>query len=731
LPSLFTASWCATGLPYSDPGDGLGLQGMVANKPGIMLTYWMTATESTAQLPTYLDALNGEQRAAAEFGIGEKAADGPLLVIAGAGTGKTNTLAHRVVRLIEAGADPFRILLLTFSRRAADEMTRRAERIASRALGEGAAAALAWAGTFHGIGAKLLREHADQLGLDVSFTIHDREDSADLIAVVRHDLGLSATKERFPTARTCLEIYSRVVNAQLPLTEVLKDTFPWCVNWSGELRRLFGSYVEAKQAQMVLDYDDLLLHWAQGMEDPDLAADIRGRFDHVLVDEYQDTNRLQATILTGLKPNGRGLTVVGDDAQAIYSFRAAAVRNILDFPGLFSPPAAILTLTRNYRSTKPILAAANAVIALAPERFAKELWSERASEQRPRLVSVRDEIEQARYVANRVLEDREAGVALKQQAVLFRTASHSNHLEVELARRNIPFVKFGGLKFLDTAHVKDVLAVLRWAENPRDRIAGSRVLNLLPGVGPAHAKRVLDAMAAAPMPFAALSVVKPPPAAAAAWPELAALTQVLRDRELPWPAELDAIQRWYGPHLERIHDDAAIRSADLVQLAQIAIGSASRSDFLTDLTLDPPASTGDHAGPPMLDDDYLNLSTIHSAKGREFRTVHVINVVDGCIPSDLGTGSREEVEEERRLLHVAMTRAKDELHLVLPHRFYHHGQPQRGDRHTYAPRTRFIPNAILSLFETSVWSSAVAQTTGGSAARPRVDVGAKARAMWS
>ncbi|WP_437377654.1 ATP-dependent helicase [Inquilinus limosus] len=711
--------------------DANGRGKRIANKSRMMLTGRMNAAESTTQTPSYLDTLNAEQRAAAEFAIGDSGV-GPLLVIAGAGTGKTNTLAHRVVRLIEAGADPFRILLLTFSRRAADEMKRRTERIASRALGEGAAAALAWAGTFHGIGSRLLRDHADQLGLDVSFTIHDREDSADLMGVIRHELGLSATKERFPTKHACLEIYSRVVNAQLPLSEVLKDTFPWCANWGDELRRLFAGYVEAKQGQMVLDYDDLLLHWAQAMEDPDLADEIRSRFDYVLVDEYQDTNRLQATILTGLKPDGRGLTVVGDDAQAIYSFRAATVRNILDFPGLFTPRATVLTLARNYRSTKPILAAANAVIDLAPERYVKELWSERISEQRPRVVSVRDEIEQARYVADRVLEDREAGVPLKQQAVLFRTSSHSSHLEVELTRRNIPFVKFGGLKFLDSAHVKDVLAVLRWAENPRDRIAGFRVLQLLPGIGPAHSGRVLDEMAAALMPFAALAGSKPPAAAAAAWSDLAALMRALRDRDLTWPAELDAIQRWYGPHLERIHEDAEIRSADLVQLAQIAAGSASRSEFLTDLALDPPEATGDHSGAPLLDDDYLVLSTIHSAKGREFRSVHILNVVDGCIPSDLGTGSREEIEEERRLLHVAMTRAKDDLHLVVPHRFYTHGQPQRGDRHVYAPRTRFIPSQILGLFDASAWSSAVApQSAAPSSARPRIDVGAKARAMWS
>jgi DNA helicase-2/ATP-dependent DNA helicase PcrA len=702
----------------------------IANKPGMMLTGRMNAAESTAHIPSYLDTLNAEQRAAVEFGIGDSAA-GPLLVIAGAGSGKTGTLANRVVRLIETGADPYRILLLTFSRRAADEMKRRAERIAARALGEGAAARLEWAGTFHAIGARLLREHADQLGLDVSFSILDREDAADLMALVRHELGLSATKERFPTKSACLDIYSRVVNAQLPLADVLKDTFPWCANWHDELKRLFGLYVEAKQSQMVLDYDDLLLHWAQAMEDPDLAAEIRERFDHVLVDEYQDTNRLQASILTGLKPDGSGLTVVGDDAQAIYSFRAATVRNILDFPGLFSPLATVLTLSRNYRSNQPILAAANAVIDLAPERYAKQLWSERPSEQRPRLVSVRDEIEQARYVADRVLEDREAGVPLKQQAVLFRTSTHSSHLEVELTRRNIPYVKFGGLKFLDSAHVKDLLAVLRWAENPRDRMAGARVLQLLPGVGPAHSGRMLDQMAAASVPFGALASSRPPAAAAAAWPEMATMMAALRGRDVPWPSELDAIQRWYAPHLERMHEDAAIRAADLVQLAQIAAGAASRSDFLTDLTLDPPQATGDHAGPPLLDDDYLNLSTIHSAKGREFRSVHILHVVDGCIPSDLGTGSTAEVEEERRLLHVAMTRAKDDLHLVVPHRFYTHGQSKRGDQHIYAPRTRFIPDSILGLFEKSTWSSFQTNPGAPAGGRARVDVAAKARAMWT
>ena len=699
-----------------------------------MLTGRMSSAESTPE-SSYLDALNPEQRAAVAFGIEDGRAGGPLLVIAGAGSGKTNTLAHRVVRLIETGADPRRILLLTFSRRAAAEMTRRVQRIGARALGlapDSAAAALDWAGTFHAVGARLLREYADRIGLDIAFSILDREDAADLMNLARHELGLSRTENRFPLKATCLQIYSRVVNAQEPLGAVLKDAFPWCAEWEDQLKRLFGLYVEAKQRQVLLDYDDLLLYWHQAMLEPEIAAEIGARYDNVLVDEYQDTNRLQASILLALKPDGRGLTVVGDDAQAIYGFRSASVRNILDFPRNFDPPAAVVTLSRNYRSTQPILTAANAVISLASQRYAKELWSDRPSAQRPRLVSVRDEAEQARYVVDRVLEERETGTPLKQQAVLFRTSHHSSHLEVELARRNVPFVKFGGLRFLDAAHVKDVLAVLRWAENPRDRMAGFRVLQLLPGIGPAHSGRVLDRMAEAAVPFDALADAKPPAAAAAAWPELAALMGGLRGHGIPWPAELEAVQRWYAPHLERRHDDAEIRMADLVQLAQIAAGSASRSDFLTDVMLDPPEATGDLSGPPLLDDDYLILSTIHSAKGQEWRSVHLLNAVDGCIPSDLGTGSTQEIEEERRLLYVAMTRARDDLHVILPHRFYTHGQAKAGDRHVYAPRTRFIPNALLQHFEMTTWSSTTAAAaTGTAATRTRVDVGAKLRAMWS
>ncbi len=367
----------------------------------------------------------------------------------------------------------------------------------------------------------------------------------------------------------------------------------------------------------------------------------------MLVDEYQDTNRLQSSILLALKPDGRGLTVVGDDAQSIYSFRAATVRNILDFPSQFSPPAEIITLDRNYRSTQPILSAANAVIDLAAERFTKNLWTERHGVERPQLVSVRDETDQALYVVERVLENREGGTALKHQAVLFRASHHSGPLEVELTRRNIPFVKFGGLKFLDAAHVKDVLAFLRFVENPRDRVAGFRVMQLLPGVGPAAAQRTLDYMTETADPIEALGSAPAPPRAGDGWLSFITTARQLASGTAGWPSELELLRLWYDPHLDRIHEDAVTRRADLIQLEQIASGYPSRERFLTELTLDPPDATSDLAGVPLLDEDYLILSTIHSAKGQEWKSVFVLNVVDGCIPSDLATGTTAEIEEER------------------------------------------------------------------------------------
>ena len=462
------------------------------------------------------------------------------------------------------------------------------------------------------------------------------------------------------------------------------------------------------------------------MAEPALAAAVAARFDHVLVDEYQDTNRLQAAILKALKPDGLGLSVVGDDAQSIYAFRAAEVRNILDFPAQFDPPARVITLSRNYRSTQAILDAANAVISLAAERFTKNLWSHKSGE-RPQLVSVEDEMAQARWVADRVLAQRESGLALKSQAVLFRTGHHSAALELELTRRNIPFVKFGGLKFLETAHVKDLLSVLRWVQNPRSRLAGFRVAQLVPGVGPASARRLLDAMEQAADPVAAMNGFKPPAAAAEDWRSWLRTSAVLGAGA--WPDDVILAARWYQPQLERLYEDAAVRQADLVQLARIAAAYPSRERFLAELTLDPPQATSAESGEPHLDEDYLILSTLHSAKGQEWTAVYVLNAVDGCIPSEMATGSSAEIEEERRLLYVAMTRAKRHLALIVPQRFYVTQQAKYGDRHLYGSLTRFIPPRMQSLFaiEKGIPERAVALVPENAVV---VDVGARVRGLF-
>lgn len=685
---------------------------------------------------TIFDRLNPAQAAAVRYGVHSEARAAetpPLLIIAGAGSGKTHTLAHRVAHLILSGADPGRLLLLTFTRRAAAEMTRRAQWICRKAeSGQRASAAreIRWSGTFHAIANRLLRLHAESVGLDPSFTILDRSDAADRIDLLRNELGYARTSRRFPKKATCLAIYSYAVNSRAPLDEVLGRAFPWCNDWTDELRVLFRAYVEDKQAHHVLDYDDLLLYWYHLMVAPELAQLVRDRFDHVLVDEYQDTNALQAAILLGLKPDGAGITVVGDDAQSIYSFRAATVRNILDFPSLFDPPAQILTLEQNYRSTQPILDACNGVIGGSSNQFRKELFSDRRSAERPILCTAEDETCQVDYVVERVLRHREAGIELQRQAVLIRSSHHSDALEVELARRNIPFVKYGGLKFLEAAHIKDVLCVLRWVENPQDAVAAFRVLQLLPGIGPRLARRALNHLEGAGFDLRILPSLTPPPAAAADWPALCALLLLLRDTSTDWHGQVGMVRKWYEPHLERIHDAAGVRSADLEQLEQISSAYPTRERFLTELTLNPPDASGDEAGPPLLDEDYLIVSTIHSAKGQEWDVVYVLNAADGCIPSDMATGSPDQIDEERRLLYVAMTRARDHLYLIHPLRFYRRNQHRNGDGHVYTPRTRFLPDEILDRFlrDTSGRDSLSPDRAAGS--HVRVDVGARLRDMW-
>jgi DNA helicase-2/ATP-dependent DNA helicase PcrA len=541
---------------------------------------------------------------------------------------------------------------------------------------------------------------------------------------------LLGARSRFPKKGTCLAIYSYTVNAGSTLGETLAHFYPWCSEWEAELKRLFAAYVVAKQRGNVLDYDDLLLYWREAARTPAIAAQMRAAFDHILVDEYQDTNRLQAEILLALAPDGAGLTVVGDDAQSIYGFRAANVRNILDFPGQFSPPAMVIALEHNYRSTQPILAAANAVMARASEGFAKTLTSSKPSAELPYLVTVEDEAAQAVFVAEQVLEQREAGIELRHQAVLFRASHHSARLEIELARRNIPFVKYGGLKFIEAAHVKDLLAILRWAENPRDTIAGFRALQLLPGIGPASAKKATAYLGEHRFDLGKLSDFMPPAAAALAWPEFCRLLRDLHNGAIAWAGQIGAVRAWYQPHLERLCDYATARAGDLEQLEQIAAGIPSRERFLSELTLDPPDASGAKAGRPTLDEDYLILSTIHSAKGQEWHAVYVLNLVDGCIPSDMATGKPAQIEEERRLLYVAMTRAKEHLYLVQPLKFFRTQQHRFGNGHMIAPRSRFLPDDIMTLFTRTAASTPRAATDVVPQAVVSVDVGARLRDMW-
>jgi DNA helicase II / ATP-dependent DNA helicase PcrA len=653
------------------------------------------ATEADAVLADALLAdLNPEQRAAAAHG------DGALLIVAGAGTGKTATLAHRVAHLIARGADPGRILLLTFTRRASSEMVRRVDGLLRGSAENGGpelSGARVWGGTFHAVASRLLRIHARDLGMEPDFTIMDRGDSEDLMHLCRSELGLGRGSARFPQKSTCLDIYSRCVNAQAPLTEVLRASFPWCRAAEAELASLFALYTDKKEEQQVLDYDDLLLFWHGLLADPVAGERVRERFDHVLVDEYQDTNVLQAEIVSLLRPDGTGITCVGDDAQAIYSFRAATVRNILDFELRF-PGAEVATLTRNYRSTAPILSATNAIIAEATERRDKELWSAREGGGRPILTTCRDEAEQTDWLCDRILDHREQGTLLKHQCVLFRAQHHSMALEMELSRRHIPFKKYGGLRFVEMAHVKDLVSFLRLAENPRDAMAGLRVLGLVPGIGPKTAANLMRALSESGGDFEVWVGAEVPEPARATWPDVVSVLRALScagPGEVP--SQVHAVRTVYGPLLERRYDNVAARMRDIEQIESLASKAADRSHFLAELVLDPPAYTQDFAGPPVLDEDYLVLSTMHSAKGLEFDSVYVIHAADGNIPSDMATGSPEEVEEERRLFYVACTRAKNHLYVTHPLRYY--TQPYgRSDNHGYAQRTRFLSENVMPHF---------------------------------
>ncbi len=674
-----------------------------------------------------LAELNDEQRAAACHG------SEPLLIVAGAGTGKTATLAHRVAWLIANGAEPGRIALLTFTRRAAGEMQRRSDALLHSLAeqgGAGGAGSRVWGGTFHSVGARLLRLHARDLGMEPDFTILDRGDAEDLMHLCRTQLGLGRGSTRFPQKSTCLDIYSRCVNAQTPLPEVLRSSFPWCKHAEEGLGQLFAAYTDAKEQQQVLDYDDLLLFWRGLLADDVAGQRVRERFDHVLVDEYQDTNALQADIVSLLRPDGTGVTCVGDDAQAIYGFRAATVRNILDFEQRF-PGAHVLTLTRNYRSTAPLLTATNAIIAEASERREKDLWTTREGGGRPSLVTCRDEADQTTWLVDRILDHREQGTQLKQQAVLFRAQHHSMALEMELSRRHIPYRKYGGLRFVEMAHVKDLVSFLRLAENPRDTMAALRVLGLIPGIGPKTAATLATRLAETGGDLEAWVGAEVPEAARETWPEFVSLLRGLAGVRGETPSQVHAVRSVYAPLLELRYDNVAARLADLEQIENLASRCPDRTTLLSELAIDPPAWTSDLAGPPVLDEDWLVLSTMHSAKGLEFDVTYVIHAADGNIPSDMATGTPDEIEEERRLFYVACTRARQHLYVTHPLRYYKAGNPMT-DAYGYAQRTRFVSERVLPHFVPLLASPE--PDHAAEAPLPRAtsaDIRASVRGLWS
>ena len=663
------------------------------------------------------EALNPAQRRAATFGApveGKGLGAGPMLILAGAGTGKTNTLAHRAAHLVLSGIDPARILMLTFTRRAAQEMIRRAQKIVAEVLAErgklgdhSIVSRLLWSGTFHSVGNRILRLYAKHLGLNPNFTVLDRGDAADLMDVIRHELGLSAKDKRFPRKDACLAIYSYRVNTRLSLKQTLAEQYPWCVEWEQDLTRMYREYVGRKQKHNVLDFDDLLLYWHVMMQTPALAQSLSKNFDHVLVDEYQDTSTLQGEIVHALKPDGRGVTVVGDDAQAIYSFRAAAVENILGFAERYTPKADMVVLAQNYRSTQQILDCANALMSEGSRQYRKTLMSTRQSNQKPCYVTVDDAQGQAEYIVTRILATREVGGSLRRHAVLFRSSHHSDVLEVELTRRNVPYVKYGGLKFLEAAHVKDMLSILRWADNPRNAVAGFRVLKLVAGIGPGNAKQALDHLEAAGYHLKSLAQYDAPQAAKMDWARFCAFLEKLADPATPWPGQVGAVREWYKPQLERIYDAAFSRVGDLEQLEHLSTQHASRERFLTELTLDPPSVTSDQSGMASKDEDYVVLSTIHSAKGQEWDFVYVLNVADGNFPSEFADRkTRNAIEEERRLVvrrHDACAQRITSMCTAQIRRS--RNRRRTAMRHVYGAKSRFMTDKVLETFEQTTFRS--------------------------
>jgi len=657
-----------------------------------------------AEAPS-LVGLNDEQRAAATH------AGGPLLILAGAGTGKTRTLVARAAWLREQGTQASRILLLTFTRRAADDMLARAH------PPDAPAADRITGGTFHAIAHRLIRAHAESFSLPPDFTVIDPADVTDVMDTLRADHDLVGTRRRAPRAATCADIYTRCVNTSTPVVKLVNEAFPWCADFTAQLGGLFRAYTAHKRAHGMIDFDDLLLLWRAALADPAAGPALRNLFDAVLVDEYQDVNAVQADIVRLLRPDGAGLTCVGDDAQAIYAFRGADPAHLRALTAWY-PELTVVRLVRNYRSRHAVLQLAN-VVRPQSEGLELELIAGRdpggpeaeadgaaraggtaSHGLAPTLIRCHDEATQAREICARVLDGHEAGLRFQDQAVLVRTSHHSDLLEIELSARGIPYVKFGGLRFTEAAHVKDFIAAARIVANPAGDLAWFRLLRLHEGIGPVLARRVIDELRLTePGPLErwldAADCLPPRvrPAVTATVGRLIAAAGLERTADRA-AAVLAAV---HAPISAR-YPDAGARLADLQRLADAAATRPSLHDALVELALDPPSSASDLAGRPRLDDDFLIISTIHSAKGLEWPAVHLPQLVDGAVPSDMALSTPEGLAEEQRLFYVAVTRARDQLYLYAPLRMHIH-RTGRDDRHGYALLTRFLDAGALARCE--------------------------------
>ena len=592
--------------------------------------------------------------------------EGPILVIAGAGSGKTRTLVYRVARLIESGVPPQRILLLTFTRRAAQEMLKRAGLLLQASCDRVSG------GTFHSTANTLLRKYGEAIGLGSSFTILDRSDAEDVIHLLRTSHGYNEKERRFPRKNTLAEIFSQSVNKMLPLEEVVMEDYSHFSQHIPDLVQLEKLYTHYKRQRMLLDYDDLLVRLLELLEtQPSVRRRLSETYQYILVDEYQDTNKIQARIIRLLCDTHENIMVVGDDAQSIYSFRGANFRNIMDFPKEF-PATRIFRLEENYRSIQPILDLTNEIINRAKEKYPKHLFTRKGDGRLPALVQAENENFQSRFVCEKILELREEGVSLSDIAVLFRSSFHAFDLEIELARCNVPFVKRGGFKFIETAHVKDVLAHLRILTNSLDAVSWMRLLLLIEGVGPKKAHAIIGTISKEGDPLKALKglISRYPNEIQRGLMDLVKALEAVTEDHMTPSEQIGFLYHYYFPILQRKYDDYPKRMKDLEHLHTITGRYQRLPEFLADMALEPPdESVSDVAGLDR-EDEKLVLSTIHSAKGLEWHTVFIIWALDGKFPSAYSFMTDEELEEERRLLYVAATRAKQGLFITYPINVY-------------------------------------------------------------